>query len=654
MPRPAVRRPSDFAAAEVCEPRCLLTTFVVTDGGDVTADDGVLTYREALLAAEAEAGADIITFAEGVDAVTLAANLGAYADDLTVAGGDGVTIRHRGHAGAAFSGGTVLLSNLTLVGADAASRTGDDEDEGGALLLSGGADVTLNEVFFLDNAAGRGGAVRVADFPTRLTMVGGGFRGNAAGVGGGVDFATATAGTFTDVTFRGNTARAGGGVFGFQAALTFTDVLAYENVAGLEDGELSRFGRGGFLDVGVDDESSSRAAVTVTGGRFTRNYATLGGGAINADQELTVTGAVFSKNQSLGRGDAFSDGGAIVTFQPTTISDSVFFRNVAAADSPELQDLLGDGVDLGDLPDDRRGDQKGGAVRSGGFLTVTDAKFNRNSTTGDGGALWYGTDDASLVNVRMFNNSAGKRGGAVAVSGSGNLAAEGGRYAQNSAGGGGGAFFAGNDLGTLSLSDLVVNRNVSRGDGPDGGGGMLLAIAREDFIDFPQESTITLDDVFAARNRATGDGAGGGAILALDRDLVVLRSNLAGNRADAFGGTVAVFGQTATFRNSFLRGGEAVLGGGLYLADSQVDGTATVARFTRGGLIGNDATRGGGAYLDRGDNELTLNRGAVARGNRADRGGALFLDRDTLADAADAVFRDNSDPEFSGPGTLRR
>ena len=659
------RRPARIApAAEVCEPRRLLTTFVVTDGGDATDDaDGLLTFREALAAAEAEAGADVVTFADGVDTVTLAADLGVYTDDLTVAGGgDGVTIRHRGRAGAELAGGTFLFSNLTLTGADAASR---ESPFGGALWLTGGADVTLNEVAFLDNAARFGGGVSVDDAGTTLTMVGGLFLGNTASVrGGAADFGFLTAGTFTGVTFRGNLARSGGGVGAYEAKVTFTDVLAYENVAGVRDGELVGDGVGGFFASSGDAEETGNFSITtVTGGRFTRNYATDDGGAFHMFDRgrLTVADAVFSKNQALGRATlqrGATGGGAINLFEEElTVADTVFFRNVAAAESQALQELLGDDLDLGDLPNERPGGPKGGAVSSLGAVTVADSKFNRNRAAGDGGALStrvFSRGDVSLVDVRMFNNAAGGRGGAVAAS-SGGLAVEGGRYAQNSAGKGGGAFYAGNGFDTVSLSNLVVNRNVSRGNGAGRGGGMLLADPADDPVNFPDGSTITIDGVFAARNRAAGSRADGGALLILDRELIVRGSNFAGNGAERFGGNVAVFGGAAVFRDSFLRGGRAERGGGLWAGASRGDDAPSAVRFAGGGLIGNDAGRGGGAYLNRGGTRLTLDRGAVARGNRSrSGGGAAYLDRDALAVVADAVFRDNAPDDFAGPGALRR
>ena len=450
MPRRPARRQFApvAAAAEVCEARRLLTTFVVTDGGDVTdAGDGELTYREALLAAEAEAGADVITFADDVTTVTLAADLGEFADDLTIDGGGRVTVDHGGFAGAGLTGGAFLLSGLRLNGADAASTAGD---RGGALRVAGGATVTLDGVFFFGNAARDGGAVGV-DGGSTLTVVGGAFDGNVArggdhfrdGRGGAVRVDGGSSATFAGTVFNRNVASSGGGVALLNGSTgLFSDVRATRNVAGLRggpDGELvARGADGGFLAVlGEFDGQEAAASAVVDGGRFTLNFAADGGGAIYAGGNLTLTGSVLSSNRALGR---LTDdgGGAILAFYgDLTVADAVFFRNAADGDLAPLRAVIGDGADAGGLGEDF-GRVRGGAVStvSSFFVTVTGSTFTANAATLDGGALHLDAV-ARLTDVRMFRNEAGRDGGAVAAD-DGGVIADGGRYALNRAGRSGG------------------------------------------------------------------------------------------------------------------------------------------------------------------------------------------------------------------------
>ena len=648
MPARPARRPFTpvAAAAEACEPRTLLTTFVVTDSGDVTdAGDGVLTYREALLAAEANAGADVITFAVDVGGVSLEADLPALTGDLSVAAGaDGVTLDHAGFAGARLSGGDFAFSNVTFVNAAA--------ENGAALDVSGGADLSVVGGAFVGNAADRsGGAVR------------------AAGAG--------VTATFTGTTFDSNRARFGGAIESSDGAkLSLVDVTAVRNV-GADLGSVVR---------SFAWENRDATDVTITGGYFALND----GRAVDASTALTVAGATFSSN----------DGGAIgvIGGPGAAISDSLFFRN--------------------DFSDRRFQTNEGGALEvQAAAVTVTDSTFNRN-TARLGGAASVGSftgraASLSLVNVRMFANAA-ERGGAVQVGTSGTVTVEGGRYAQNRADEFGGAFYVSPASVSLAVSNVSVNRNVAGGaDAANGSGGAVYA---SDPGFGPLE--VSLDNVFAARNRAEGEFSAGGALFMEEANLTVTDSNLAGNVAGTRGGNVAFDGRRAVFTNSFLRGGRAAEGAGLFVSlgftDDGVGADRSVVRFTGGGLVGNESTGRGGAmrvdtgfrnpnfvtldgvrvrgnraadggvaYLQDGRNgstggsRLDVTGGTVLRnnrasgrggafavesrlilddvlavGNRANRGGAAFAFDDGRVSVADAVFRDNGDDPLAGPGDL--
>ena len=689
-------------ACEALEPRTLLTTIIVTDSGDVTdAGDGVLTYREALLAAEAEAGADVITFADGVDLVTLGADLPTVADDFTVAG-EGVTVDHAGNAGLGLTGGTFVISGLTFFAAD-----GGDVG-GGALRALGGADVTLTDATFTENlaSAANGGAVSVTGGAT-LAMTGGAFADNRAGDFGGAVavIGEGSAATFAGVTFDGNAATAGGAVFATGgSAVTLTDVRAVRNDArgaAVNRPQLERYQSGGFLaaqEFAFDGEAPAR--VTVVGGYFALNTAAVDGGVFAVDDSsnrpgagrdgadtLTVTGATLSSNAAGRNGGAVAFDGTNATF-----ADALFFRNGA-------------------------GRGGGGLYGRSSALTAVDSTFARNDA-GDGGAFRIESNTAAsggdageagtFVNVRFVGNAAARLGGAGYVTGFADpVTVDGGRVAQNTAVRGGGAFTV--EDGTLRLSGLSVNRNrvtIEEGAGrlaARGGGAVLV-----------ESGELEADGVRMFRNRVTnGDG---GAIVAFGR-LTLSDVDLTANEADGDGGGLRVSGPGGTLRDTFVRkndaGGD---GGGLHVGQSttlRLDGGGlldNVAGGDGGGLWaggrdfnfgapgdgrtdvrlygvrvrGNAATDGGGLRL--GDNvRVLLDAGSVARdnaareaggaasvgtgadsdvvlrvrdsvvlGNEADRGGAVF----TAADAetillADAVFRGNGPDPFAGPGPVR-
>ena len=306
----------------------------------------------------------------------------------------------------------------------------------------------------------------------------------------------------------------------------------------------------------VDPEfGGTQPPAEVVGGRFTRNYATSGGGAIDTLQDVAVRDAIFSKNQTLGTGRYSAGGGAVLVDEGTTavIAGSVFLRNAADTDTAAVLELLGSGTGDGDLRfvDDRLVD--GGAVTSALFtdLTVRGSKFRRNAAVGDGGAVRSGYL-ATLRNVRMFSNTAGGDGGAVVAINRG-VTAEGGRYAMNVAGGGG-AFYA--SSAPLALSDLVLNRNAAGA----GGGGAVAAGGGGSF------DVVTLSGLFLAAN-STARGGDGGAVRVVDNDVEIDDCNFDRNRAAGNGGGLAVEDARATFRDSALRRGRADRGGAAFVGD---------------------------------------------------------------------------------------
>ena len=634
------RRPARLAhAAEVCEPRRLLTTFTVTDGGDVTdAGDGVLTYREALLAAEAEAGADIITFADGVGGVILEADLPELTGDLTVvADAAGVTIDHAGFGGLRLAGGDFAFSDVTFVGAA--------RDAGAALDVFGGATLTVTGGAFAGNTATDDGG----EFPR--------FRPDAGG--GAVRVAGATA-TFTGVTFDGNTAARGGAVLASAGSdLTFTDVRAVRNAA--ED----RFrGWGGFLFVagGADSDDPAPVTVTVAGGYFALNTAGKDGGAIsfNADGgtpfltagggTLAVSGATFSSNVAGVEDLGTNSGGAIDMVGSdwdTTVTDVLFFRNrvVGAREAT------------------------GGALTiANGTFTVADSTFARNEAASEGGAFHavrLGVSDpvGSFTNVRFVGNAAGVEGGAGSVK-SGGVVVTGGHVAQNRAGVAGGAFFV--EGGRLSLNDLSANRNRVTGEAEPAGslaarGGGAVAVLSGNFT---RGGRLEATGVRMFRNRVAG--AGGGAISASSGaaggNVTLTDVSLTANTADGPGGGVQAFGGVLEMTDTFVRKNRSgAEGGGVWAAGfraSREDFDAVV-RMTGGGIFENAAANvGGGLWAGRSgraDAEAAVRLDGVAvRDNAARGGGGAFVgERARAVVRADSLFRGNAAEETGGAARVR-
>ena len=116
------------------EPPPVGATFIVTTTSDVSADDGVLTLREALALADADSlTADRIEFAPEVQGQTivLGGSQLTVNSDVTIDGGAGVTIDANQASRVLLVQGLdtdVVVRHLTITGG---RTTGDDEAGGG-------------------------------------------------------------------------------------------------------------------------------------------------------------------------------------------------------------------------------------------------------------------------------------------------------------------------------------------------------------------------------------------------------------------------------------------------------------------------------------------------------------------------------------------
>ena len=640
MPARTARRPFDHAvaAAEVCETRRLLTTFVVTDSGDVTDDaDGAVTYREALLAAEANAGADVVTFADNVQGVILEADLPALTGDLSVvADAAGVTLDHAGFAGARLSGGDFTFSGVAFV-----------------------------------NAAAESGAALDASDGANLTVLGGAFANNAATDDGGAVRLDGAAGTFTDTLFYDNAAgRSGGAIYAFgDTDLLLTGVTVLRNTA--EFGGAVSAGIGSFGE-GLDD-----SAVTITGGYFALNASP--GWVVRSGGELTIAGATFSTNT----------GGAVAVSGGGSVADSLFFRN---AGDERAGGLLVSFSDVTVTDSTFRGNTagSGGAVAVDGVATLAlvDTRMFANRAVRGGAVFQEGDSDVTVEGGRYAQNRAGRVGGAFAVGlDADSLSLSNLSINRNVAGeddegagirGGGAVYVDTNFLegsARLSLDGVFAARNRAVGDGADGGALLL------------QDALLTVTDSNLAGNSADRQG---GNVFFAGLDAVFTDTFLRGGRAGD-GGGLAVRrmidgpdGTTVQFDGGGLIGNEADRrGGGIYLNSGFVDRSDNVVTLDGVRVRGNRAAGGGAAYLAAGDgfrgqgttrltvtgdsvlrNNRAENRGGAflaegrvtldgvtAIGNRADEGAVAYAFEDGEVVVRDAVFRGDGD-FLAGPGDL--
>jgi hypothetical protein len=219
--------------------------FVVTN----TNDSGAGSLRQAIVDANANAGADTISFQEGLSGtITLASTLdvtdsaGLTIDgastDITISGNKSVGVFAVG------TGAKLTLSNLTVADGFAGELGG-----GGIFNRSGTLEVN-NSTLSGNSSSSFGGGITAAEGST-LTVTNSTFSSNSASsFGGGIWNQDGTA-TITNSTFSGNTAGfGGGGITSVASTITIRNtILASSTCSTSDSGTFTD--EGGNLDEGA-------------------------------------------------------------------------------------------------------------------------------------------------------------------------------------------------------------------------------------------------------------------------------------------------------------------------------------------------------------------------------------------------------------------
>ncbi len=295
----------------------------------------------------------------------------------------------------------VTISGVTL-------REGWHQEAGGAVHNSSHGSVTFRGVEVLDSfATTSGGGIyhgEPIDFNCVEPCIGGTgslelvdstVSGNTTGGEGGglfVMFGTLqiTGGTITD-----NQGRNGGGLYnagqlsetGFPSRAVITGTTISGNTA---------------LAGGAGIFSEHEGALSLTDATVTENAAfDYGGGvAVTSKASLTVTRGIFSANEAVG------DGGGVYADaeRSVTISGATFSDNVAGA---TMTDELG-------LPVEGGGGGGGLAAGGSGAITVTNATFATNLSTGAGGGILINNNGSvRIVDSAVRDNRTQAAGGGI-------------------------------------------------------------------------------------------------------------------------------------------------------------------------------------------------------------------------------------------------
>jgi len=642
--------------------------YTVNSLGDQVNTDGVVTLREALAAANAnaavtndvQAGSDVGVDRIVFDLAALQAQAGVgnplvigdsglvLEDDIRIVGpGDDVLTIDAGQADRLLHVGDAIVeavvSGVTLTG-------GRVDHFGGAVYTAGLltlSDVTVGGSSVTHPNGGYGGGIYNTG---TLTLTDSTVSGNMSTTCGGGIYNDGGTVVLTGSTVSGNSATGtwanGAGIYNDEGAVTLTDSTVSGNTAaGTGPDAASGYSRGG----GIYNDSGT---VTLAGSTVSDNRATgtgaNGGGIYNDDGPLAMTNSTVSDNRTTG---ATSEGGGIVSSGRLTLTDVTLSGNSAVLFGGGLS-LRSGVVSLLRVNVTENSAAFGGGIRNATVLTVTESEITDNTAANSGGGVYSWGGELTLEGAAVSGNTASEEGGgihnrsmmaldSVEISDnhvSGVDAYGGGLFNQSPATlrdvtitgnsttasrySRGGGIFNGGAGGVMTVTNATVSGNASHGG--DGGGinnsGGTLTLA----------NTVVRSNIATGSPTPGGLQAFGGGIMNLYQGVVTLtNSTVAGNRSidnhPLAGGLYSDTGCTLTMNNTIVAvnfaPGEADLVGAWTGGGNVLSADPGFVRNPSPGVDG----RWGTVDDVPGDLHLTATSPAVALGSNA-----LAVDGDGL------------------------
>ena len=564
---------------EQLEARALLATLIVNSPLDnITAGDGLVTLREAIIAANTNAATDLGQTGSGADTIqfdpvvfatpkTIALTFGEMiiTEALTLEGpGQDVLTIDGQHNSRIFNitatSGNFTFRRLTIT-------RGMTTGEGGAIRSEPYADsdstLTVDECTVSNSVStGHGGGIFTN---SSLAVTNSNITGNSAtgpnASGGGFHTARYRSVTVSGSTIADNSAAYAGG-FLAKPEVTLTNSIVRNNRAtGTAGGFLVRgLPTGGRGNAVVIDSVISGNTATGSGGGFQASYA-------------TVTGSTISDNTVTGRG-----GGISITYrsersfvpESLVLSGSVVRDNKATIAGGgilvEFHALITNTVVANNI---------GGGIFTNGPLTLNSSTVTGNIASGPGGGIStvgapgrpHGSGDVVLNNSTVQGNTSATNGGGIHTT-----------------------------RGNITLNSSTVSGNVAHA-----GGGVMSR---------HHSDPIYRGDVFLNASTVTGNhsATSGGGIYA--GDVTLSSSTVSGNEAMTVGGGI-YSRATASIKNSTVTGNRAVggAGGGLWNGDNSIEIFESIVAANTAGSGGHDLLPGSGALTVRnslvGDNAGT-------------------------------------------------
>jgi len=402
---------------------------------------GQTSLREAICAANSNAGPDTITFSvNGTFALTGAAN-----DDNGNSGDfdikQSLTIQGNGAANTILDGSGIErifdvfpsaassfdLSGLTLRNGDTRSTS---FQQGGAIYLHNNVTATFNSIQVINNFSGSNGAIdNLGNLTINNSVISNNQTLPATGstVGGGIR----NAGTLSidNSTISNNTVRGeGGGVFintGTATIVTIYDSTISGNTASVTGGGL---GNGGGIATTGNQGTINLTNCTISGNRADANgggaaFVSVNANAVNLTNVTITNNTADNDNNGSGAGGGFSQGTTSVTLRNTIVAGN-FNSTAATRDdisgavvNTSSYNLIGDGTGMSGITNGTNNNQVGsgaspinallGPLANNGGPTETHALLTGSPAIDTGSNAAAPTADQRGV-LRPYNGTADK------------------------------------------------------------------------------------------------------------------------------------------------------------------------------------------------------------------------------------------------------
>ncbi len=436
----------------------------------VDAADGVMSLREAIVAANQAGGADAIDFdaalfANGPATIFLAQGELKVTDDLAINGPDAnlLTVdaggvdptphvkQSDGNRVFNIDDGTSALRAVSITGV---TLTGADVSEyGGAIFCK--ENLTITASTLTDNdAAAAGGAIYSEGtlFVSNSTISG----NTSFSYSGGGGITTRGNTTILQSTISGNSAGdSGGGVWHSGGTLTLTDCAITGNSTQIRTVFTSE-GGGVWSDTNT---IISRCTITGNSAGIYHNFYDNGGGfggGVFASGPLTITESSIGGNTAV---LGYRLGGYSGITEPFGgVGGGIYHRSGAAT------------IARSNVSNNSAGWQGGGVVNYVGTLAITDSTISGNSSALNGGGVYSTNGNASrsttsltINNSTISGNTARDIGGGIITRGS-SLTINSSTISGNSAGRGGGVD-SDNITARVSYSTIAGNSATNDGGG---------------------------------------------------------------------------------------------------------------------------------------------------------------------------------------------